>query len=121
MSLQASLLSCTTLLSLLPPHSVMSQHLRGPPNQVNRNADTNAASSSKPNHNTGMNTRMSTSAPANVTAAPLGGRMRAPIPDLRLETTFLRSARPYIKDGNIAWLGVIWVITRDTALSPFMW
>jgi hypothetical protein len=48
-------------------------------------------------------------------------RPRAPIPDLRLESTFLRSAGPYLRDGQVHWLGVTWVVMRDTVLSPLLW
>jgi hypothetical protein len=50
-------------------------------------------------------------------------RPRLPVPDLRLETTFLRSISPYVHDGGarVQWAMVAWVAVRDSMLSPMMW
>jgi hypothetical protein len=50
-------------------------------------------------------------------------RLAMPIPDMRLESTFLRSISPYVHDGGgrIQWHLVAWVALRDSMLSPLVW
>jgi hypothetical protein len=50
-------------------------------------------------------------------------RARPPMPDMRMETTFLKTARAYLPSDKqgVVWTGILWVVMRDTVLSPLMW
>jgi hypothetical protein len=54
----------------------------------------------------------------------LHGPPKLPIPDMRLESTFLRNIRSFVHTTDagtrIEWGKVAWVAIRDTVLSPLL-